>query len=87
MLSVQITQKSILSVFIAIKNACDQLLDGEKSFTGTLDILYSLNWKNLLNIFSGEFESIFPSKKSMEEQSCFSQDLCPQMASYSRLWA
>ena len=37
--------------------------------------------------FSGEFESIFVSKKSTKPQSCFSQDLCPQMASYSRLWA
>ena len=35
----------------------------------------------------GGFKSTFVSKISTDGVFCFSQDLCPQMALHSRLWA
>ena len=45
-------------------------------------------YKNKLeNFVRGWFESIFVSKISTDCDFCFSQDLCPQMALHSLLWA
>ena len=84
---VRIPLISFLSSWNEIKKACDQFLTQEKSLTGICAIYTTTDWKILLIFFSGEFESIFVSKISTEGQSCFLQDLCPQMALYSRLWA
>jgi hypothetical protein len=86
-IKVRILPKSILSVINQIKKPVIDFLANEKSLTGICATYTKADWKILSRFFSGEFESIFTPKKSTERHSCFSQDLCPQMALHSRLWA